>query len=79
LQIYIVHVIILYSGIFGFGLNQYIKDSLTPLQAILSAIGFITVFVIFTKYLEPLTTVYNKFKSIIFWPFRKIKSAIFKN
>tara|TARA_R110000737_G_scaffold222262_2_gene237549 strand:+ start:2229 stop:3410 length:1182 start_codon:yes stop_codon:yes gene_type:complete len=79
LQIYIVHVIILYSGIFGFGLNQYIKDSLTPLQAILSAIGFITVFVIFTKYLEPLTTVYNKFKSIIFWPFRKIKSAILKN
>jgi uncharacterized membrane protein len=76
LQIYIVHVIILYSGIFGFGLNQYIKDALTPWQAIFSAIGFITLFVIFTKYLEPLTKIYNEFKAIVFWPFRKIKEAI---
>ncbi len=78
LQIYIVHVIVLYSGIFGIGLNHIIKESLNPWQAILSAIGFITIFVIFTKYLEPLTELYQKFKSILFWPFTKMKDLIFK-
>jgi len=78
LQIYIVHVIVLYSGIFGIGLNHILKESLTPLQAIFSALSFITVFVIFTKYLEPLTAVYIRFKAILLWPFRKIRNAIFK-
>ena len=78
LQIYIVHVMILYSGIFGLGLNQYIADALNPWQAILSAIGFISVFVIFTKYLEPLTAVYDSFKSILFWPFRKVWSTLLR-
>lgn len=79
LQIYIVHVIVLYSGIFGIGLNHLIKESLNPWQAILSAIGFITVFVIFTKYLEPLTALYDKFKSVVFWPFRYLKTLILRN
>ncbi|MFA7273221.1 MAG: acyltransferase [Crocinitomicaceae bacterium] len=78
LQIYIVHVIVLYSGIFGLGLNHYIEDALNPWQAILSAAGFITIFVIFTKYLEPLTAAYDKFKSILFWPFRKVWGVIAK-
>lgn len=78
LQIYIVHVIVLYSGIFGIGLNQYFKNAFNPYQAIGAAICFITVFVIFTKYLEPLTVVYDKFKWYLFYPLRKVKEAIFK-
>jgi uncharacterized membrane protein len=78
LQIYIVHVIVLYSGIFGIGLNHILKESLTPFQAIFSALSFIVVFVIFTKYLEALTEVYVKFKAILFWPLKKLKSIIFK-
>ncbi len=78
LQIYIVHVIVLYSGIFGIGLNQYLKNSLNPYQAIAAAIGFISVFVIFTKYLEPLTEIYHKFLRILFYPFRKVKEVFIK-
>lgn len=79
LPIYVVHVIVLYSGIFGIGLNHLIKESFNPLQAIASAIGFITVFVIFVKYLEPIEAAYNKVLQVVFWPFTQIKKALFKS
>lgn len=78
LPIYIVHVIILYSGIFGIGLNHYIKDAFTPLQAILSALGFIAVFVIFVKYLEPIEAVYHKFLRLLFFPMIWLKGKLVK-
>lgn len=77
LQIYIVHVMVLYSGIFGVGLNHYIKNSLTPAQAILSAIGFILVFVIFVKFLPAIEKPYQKLEQIVLWPFKKARDWVF--
>ncbi len=60
LSIYIIHVIILYGGVIGFGLKDFIADSLSPLQAIFGAILFISSFLIFIKYLDPINnTIYN--------------------
>ena len=52
LPIYILHVIILYGGIFGFGLNNILKHSLNGTEAIIGAIIFILLFVIFIKYIN---------------------------
>jgi len=52
LSIYIVHVVVLYGGIIGFGLKNWFSEALSPLQAILGAALFITTFVIFIKYIE---------------------------
>ncbi|HLV41481.1 MAG TPA: heparan-alpha-glucosaminide N-acetyltransferase domain-containing protein [Brumimicrobium sp.] len=64
LSIYIVHVIILYNGLFGFGLSSYIDKNLSPWFSIIGAIGFIMVFVYFVKYIEILQKHYNK---LFFW------------
>jgi uncharacterized membrane protein len=42
--IYIVHVIVLYGGIFGIGLNDWFSKSLNPWQAALGAALFLSVF-----------------------------------
>ena len=52
LSIYIIHVMILYGGFFGYGLNQYMGHSLNGWQTILGAAIFIGVFVLFIKYLR---------------------------
>ena len=44
-SIYIVHVIILYGGLFGLGLNRWLKDSLTPWQAAGGAAVFLALFI----------------------------------
>lgn len=64
LSIYIVHVIILYNGLFGFGLSTYIDKNLSPWFSIVGAIGFIMVFVYFVKYIEVFQKYYNK---LFFW------------
>lgn len=52
LSIYIIHVIILYGGVFGYGLKTDFARSLNGWQVILGAIAFIGLFVVFIKYLE---------------------------
>lgn len=52
LPVYVVHVIVLYSGIFGFGLNHYIRYSMEPWTAICAAAVFIVAFVYLVKYIE---------------------------
>ncbi|HIP31832.1 MAG TPA: DUF1624 domain-containing protein [Crocinitomicaceae bacterium] len=53
LSIYIIHVVILYGGIFGYGLNsEELSHSLNGWQVILGATVFIGAFVVFIKYLE---------------------------
>ncbi|PWH85590.1 heparan-alpha-glucosaminide N-acetyltransferase domain-containing protein [Brumimicrobium oceani] len=64
LSIYIVHVIILYNGLFGFGLSTYIDKNLSPWFSILGAIGFIMAFVYFVKYIEIFQKYYGK---LFFW------------
>lgn len=65
LPVYVVHVIILYGGITGFGLHKYIKEALSPEIAILGAVLFISSFIVMVKYLEPLEEGYNKVRSFI--------------
>jgi len=68
LSIYIIHVMILYAGLFGFGLNKILDRALDPWFAIVCAIGFILFFTYFVKYIEPINKFYN---GII--PFKKLK------
>lgn len=51
-EIYIVHVIVLYAGLFGIGLNQWISDSLNPWQAAGGAAVFLTVFFWFAQWVD---------------------------
>jgi uncharacterized membrane protein YcfT len=44
LFIYIAHTIVLYGGIFGVGLKDWIHHSLNPWQAALGALGFCAAF-----------------------------------
>jgi uncharacterized membrane protein YcfT len=69
LPIYVVHVIILYGGIFGFGLKPLVFDqNLHPLEAVGVSLFFILVFSIMVKYIEPLERVYGAAKSkLTFW------------
>jgi uncharacterized membrane protein len=64
LSIYIVHVIVLYNGLFGFGLSSYLDKNLSPWFAIVAAIGFILVFVYFVKHIEVFQKYYGK---LFFW------------
>lgn len=70
--VYIVHVIILYGGIIGIGLDPSVwyHRQFDPWVAISISAFFITVFVIMVKYIEPLTELYYKVFGI-FYPKRK--------
>lgn len=66
LPIYVIHVIILYNGMFGIGLSDYLKDALSGWQAILGAVGFITLFALFIYFFEPIISTWTKIKTL-FW------------
>jgi hypothetical protein len=70
--VYIVHVIILYGGIVGIGLDpsHWYHRQFNPWIAISISAFFITVFVMMVKYIEPLTELYYKVFGI-FYPKRK--------
>jgi len=66
LPIYVVHVIILYGGIFGFGLKPLLFDqNLNPWISGSISLLFIALFAIMVKYIEPLEDIYNKVLSVI--------------
>jgi len=50
LPIYIIHVIILYGGIFGFGLNKILSKQLNGTQSVIGATLFIAFFVVMIRY-----------------------------
>jgi len=59
--IYVVHVIILYGGIFGFGLVPYaFSKNLDPYASISISILAMGFFFAMTQYIEELETVYDK-------------------
>ncbi len=64
LPIYIIHVMILYGGLFGIGLNQFMGRSLNGWQSVLGAALFITLFVFFIKYFEFFDGIKQKFLGI---------------
>jgi hypothetical protein len=69
LPIYVIHVIILYGGIFGVGLKpDVINLNLSPYAAIGVSIIAMISFTIMVKYIEPLEEFYNSVLSkIFFW------------
>lgn len=53
--LYVSHVIVLYGGIFGIGLNDWLGNSLNPWQAAVGAVLFCGCFALCTQWVEPLT------------------------
>jgi len=52
--IYVSHVIVLYGGIFGMGLNDWLGHSLNRWQAALGAVAFCTLFALGAQCIEPI-------------------------
>lgn len=75
LPIYVLHVMLLYNGMLGFGLSDYLKDALTGWQAILGAAAFITLFALFIYFFEPIIRMWTKLKNSIWQP---VENAIDK-
>jgi uncharacterized membrane protein len=73
LPIYVIHVVVLYSGIFGYGLNHLIAKQLTPWQSVLGAIGFILIFVILIKFYKPIEALLHRVKEKFTGVFKKLK------
>lgn len=70
--IYIVHVIILYGGILGLGLepSEWYKRQFDPYQSALISATAITFFFVMVRYIDPLTELYYKVFGV-FYPKRK--------
>ncbi len=51
-EIYIVHVVVLYGGIFGFGLKHWIAEALNPWQVTVGAVVFLTTFFWFAQVVD---------------------------
>lgn len=50
LSVYVLHVILLYRGLFGFKLGAYFKNNLNPFFSITGAIVFVFLFLAYTQY-----------------------------
>ena len=73
LTIYILHMVLLYGSITGFGINRVIHKNLTPWQIIPATICFILIFVIFIYYLDEI-----KLKlDFILKPIKKLVNKLF--
>lgn len=71
LQVYIVHVIILYGGIFGVGINEYWGDRLSGWQSIVGAIVFILSFIYMVKYWYLVDNTWTWMKQKLVKPFKQ--------
>lgn len=75
LPIYIIHVIILYGGLFGYGLKSFMSHSLPGWGAVLGAVIFITTFVVFIKYLDFFNNLWDKiWDTLFFWRKKRSES-----
>lgn len=74
--VYIVHVIILYGGILGIGLDPWkaFHHQFNPWVSISISAFFIIVFLIMVKYIEPLTELYYKVFGIFYPKHKKQRS-----
>jgi uncharacterized membrane protein len=66
LPIYVIHVVILYSGIFGYGLDKVISHKLSGIQSVFGAVVFLSSFILFIKYLIPIENKLNLIKHKLF-------------
>lgn len=71
--VYITHVIILYAGIIGIGLDtsKWYHHAFHPAIAACISAFFITVFVLMVKYIEPLTVIYYKVFGFLYFKRKK--------
>lgn len=60
--IYVVHVIVLYGGLFGIGLSRVWKNAFTPLQAALGALAFMACFVLMVPAMDAVSTAWRRAK-----------------
>ena len=60
--IYVAHVVVLYGGIFGIGIDGWVASALTPWQAALGALVFCAFFAIGAQGIEPLTQVLRRLR-----------------
>jgi fucose 4-O-acetylase-like acetyltransferase len=69
LPIYVIHVIILYGGIFGIGLKpDVINLNLSPYASIGVSVIAMLSFTVMVKFIEPLENVYNSvLEKVFFW------------
>lgn len=74
LSIYIVHMIVLYGAITGVGLHRLFGHQLMPYEAALGAALFIILFIVFTKYIDPMRAVYEKILATVL-PWKRPKSV----
>ncbi|MDO6803504.1 heparan-alpha-glucosaminide N-acetyltransferase domain-containing protein [Wenyingzhuangia sp. 1_MG-2023] len=77
LSIFVLHVVLLYQGFFGWNINQLISKKLTPWTAIFGAVLFIAFFVIYIKYLEQIQQFPNKLYRSIYCRYLKRKRSRF--
>ncbi len=63
LPIYVLHVVILYSGIIGIGLDKYISNELSGWLTVISCALFLSLFVVFIYYFEPIMLQWARFKA----------------
>ncbi len=75
LPIYVIHVIILYGGLIGYGLKNFMTHTLEGWEAVLGAVIFIGTFVVFIKYLDFFNKIYDSVLNTIFFWRRKAKKA----
>ena len=76
LSVYIVHMVVLYGAITGFGISRLFRESLNPYEVVLGAVLFILLFLIFVKYIEPLRAIYNKILATILpWKYKKAEKS----
>jgi uncharacterized membrane protein len=61
--VYVGHVVVLYGGIFGIGLNGYLARQLNPWQAALGALLFLTFFALVAQAIDPLEKAWSRHKS----------------
>jgi uncharacterized membrane protein len=71
LTIYILHMVLLYGSLTGFGINRVIHKNLTPWQIVPATICFILFFVILIYYLEEIKL------SFILKPIKKLVNKLF--
>src|SRR5690606_29308032 len=74
LTIYIIHMMILYGSVIGFGVNKLFHKGLTPIEVTIGASLFILFFVILIKYLD-----YIKEKlSFVLNPIKRFFNTLFR-
>lgn len=72
LPIYVIHVMILYGGFFGYGLKTFMTHTLNGWQTVLGAAIFLASFIVFIKYLEFFTKIWKGFLGLFtFWKWGK--------